>query len=66
MTDKTTMWFYYLLATLVVVQSLLSLRGGVRYLAYVRQSLNQQLPVFTPAVTVFAPAVESIRAFAKT
>lgn len=49
------MVFYYFFAALVMVQGFLSLRGGVRYLAYVKRALREELPVFTPAVTVIVP-----------
>ncbi|MEJ7618589.1 MAG: glycosyltransferase [Pyrinomonadaceae bacterium] len=49
------MFVYYFFATLVLVQGFLSLRGGVRYLGYVRGALREELPVFTPRVTVIVP-----------
>lgn len=49
------MWLFYFFAALLLLQSLLSLRGGFRYLAYFRRELSREHPAFTPRVTVFVP-----------
>ena len=49
------MLFFYSLAALVILQSLLSLRGGVRYLAYFRRELAARRPLYMPYASVFVP-----------
>ena len=49
------MLFFYLLAALVLLQSLVSLRGGVRYLAYFRRELGARRPLYMPFASVFVP-----------
>jgi ceramide glucosyltransferase len=49
------MFVFYVLAALVLLQSLLSLRGGVRYLAYFRRELAARRALYMPSVTVFVP-----------
>ncbi|MBA3715179.1 MAG: glycosyltransferase family 2 protein [Pyrinomonadaceae bacterium] len=49
------MLIFYLLAALVLLQSGLSLRGGVRYLAYVRREMNAKRPFFMPFASVIVP-----------
>jgi ceramide glucosyltransferase len=49
------MWFFYFFAALVVWLGIVSLRGGWRYLAYVRRELAKGVPDFTPFVSVIAP-----------
>ncbi|HWS54324.1 MAG TPA: glycosyltransferase family 2 protein [Pyrinomonadaceae bacterium] len=49
------MLFFYLLAALVLLQSLVSLRGGVRYLAFFRRELGARRKMFMPPATVFVP-----------
>jgi ceramide glucosyltransferase len=49
------MWFFYILAALVVWQSAVSLRGGVRYLSFFRRELEAPRPLYMPFATVFVP-----------
>src|SRR5215218_7401032 len=47
--------FFYVLAGLVVLQSLLSLRGGVRYLNFFRRELEAPRALYLPFASVFVP-----------
>ena len=49
------MWLYYILAGLVLLQSIVSLRGGVRWLAYFRRELAAKRPLYLPFASVFVP-----------
>jgi ceramide glucosyltransferase len=49
------MWVFYFFAAVLVWQSLVSLLGGVRYLAYVRREMNAARTAFTPFASVIAP-----------
>ncbi len=49
------MWVFYIFASLLVIQSVVSLRGGLRYLAYVRRELAKENAGFTPYASVIAP-----------
>lgn len=49
------MIIFYALALLVLLQGFLSLRGGVRYLAYVRRELDAKRPFFMPFASVIVP-----------
>jgi ceramide glucosyltransferase len=49
------MWVYYFFAALLVLQSVISLQGGVRYLSYIRLEAARDRPDFTPYVSVIAP-----------
>jgi ceramide glucosyltransferase len=49
------MWVFYLFAALLLLQSLLSLRGGFRYLSYFRRELARTPAPFAPRATVFVP-----------
>jgi ceramide glucosyltransferase len=49
------MWVFYLFATLLVWLGVVSLRGGMRYLAYVRREMAKDGAGFTPFATVVAP-----------
>jgi cellulose synthase/poly-beta-1,6-N-acetylglucosamine synthase-like glycosyltransferase len=46
---------FYVLAALVILQSLVSLRGGVRYLAYFRRELEARRALYMPFASVFVP-----------
>jgi ceramide glucosyltransferase len=46
---------FYLLAAIVIWLGILSLRGGLRFAAYVRSEVSKPLDDFTPYVSVFAP-----------
>src|ERR1051325_9925661 len=46
---------FYLFAALVVWLGVESLRGGFRYLSYVRRELKAERPLFTPFASVIAP-----------
>ncbi len=49
------MWVFYVFASLLVIQAAVSLRGGVRYLSYVRRELAKGKSDFTPYASVIAP-----------
>jgi cellulose synthase/poly-beta-1,6-N-acetylglucosamine synthase-like glycosyltransferase len=49
------MWAFYTLAALVLLQSLASLRGGVRYFAFFRQRLDARRALYMPFASVFVP-----------
>jgi ceramide glucosyltransferase len=49
------MLVFYFFAAIVTWLGILSLRGGIRFAAYVRSELSKPLPNFTPQVSVFAP-----------
>src|ERR1041384_7502130 len=49
------MGFFYFFAALLMLQSLISLRGGWHWLAYFRRELQQALPDYTPFVSVIVP-----------
>lgn len=49
------MWLFYLFAAVVVWLGVDSLRGGFRYLAYVRREMEKGLPLYTPFASVIAP-----------
>ncbi|HEY0376815.1 MAG TPA: glycosyltransferase [Pyrinomonadaceae bacterium] len=49
------MWVFYLFASLLVIQSAVSLRGGLRYLSYVRRELAKGGSGFTPYASVIVP-----------
>jgi ceramide glucosyltransferase len=49
------MWLFYFLAVVVVWLGIDSLRGGFRYLAFVRREMGKELPAFTPYASVIAP-----------
>lgn len=49
------MWFYYSIAVIVVLQSLVSLRGGIRYLAYFRREAESPRELYMPRATVVVP-----------
>jgi len=49
------MWVYYLFAALLILQAVISLRGGVRYLSYFRRELALSPPDFTPFASLIVP-----------
>src|SRR5947209_14044486 len=49
------MVFFYFFAALLILQSLISLRGGWRWLAYFRCELQRTLPDYTPHASVIVP-----------
>ena len=49
------MLIFYLFAALVVLQSLVSLRGGVRWLALFRRGLEARRPLYMPRASVVVP-----------
>ncbi|HJQ34189.1 MAG TPA: glycosyltransferase family 2 protein [Pyrinomonadaceae bacterium] len=49
------MWLFYTLAALVLLQSALSLRGGVRYFDFFRRELRTPRELYLPFATVFVP-----------
>jgi ceramide glucosyltransferase len=46
---------FYVLATLLILQGIVSLLEGFRYLSYVRRSLSAPLSAFTPKACIIAP-----------
>jgi ceramide glucosyltransferase len=46
---------FYFLAAIVIWLGIISLRGGLRFAAYVRSEVSKPLADFTPYVSVFAP-----------
>ncbi len=46
---------FYVLAFLVLLQSLLSLRGGVRFLRFIRQQTNRKRSLYMPLASVIVP-----------
>jgi ceramide glucosyltransferase len=46
---------FYILAALVVLQSLLSLRGGLRYLSFFKRELEAPRALYMPFASVFVP-----------
>src|SRR3712207_4774253 len=46
---------FYLFAAFLLLQALVSLRGGVRYLRYFRRQLSAPEPDFAPHATVIVP-----------
>src|SRR6185312_14774286 len=46
---------FYFFAAIVIWLGILSLRGGIRFAAYVRSEVSKPLADFTPHVSVFAP-----------
>jgi ceramide glucosyltransferase len=49
------MWVFYFFAALLVWQGIVSLMGGIRYLAYVRREMKTARPAFAPFASVIAP-----------
>jgi ceramide glucosyltransferase len=49
------MGFFYFFAALLILQSLISLRGGRQWLAYFRRELQRPVPDYTPFVSIIVP-----------
>ncbi|HEV2765275.1 MAG TPA: glycosyltransferase, partial [Pyrinomonadaceae bacterium] len=49
------MWVFYLLAALVLWQSLVSLLGGWRFLKFVRRETESRRTLYLPFASVFVP-----------
>ncbi len=49
------MWVFYFFAAIVLLQSILSLRGGMRFLAFVRREVEAKRPLYMPFATVCVP-----------
>ena len=49
------MLFFYIPAALVLLQSVLSLRGGIRYFSFFRRELSAPRPLYMPFASVFVP-----------
>src|SRR5437764_5246533 len=49
------MIFFYFFAALLILQGLISLRGGWRWLAYFRRELQRTLPDYAPFASVIVP-----------
>ena len=50
------MYLYYFLAALATWFGIQSLRGGFRYVAYVKRETSKPLPDFHPFISVIAPS----------
>lgn len=53
--QTTTLLAFYFFVTISIFLGLLSLRGGVRFVRYLQKELSEELPDFTPFVTIFVP-----------
>jgi len=51
----TLLFGFYFFAAISIYLGALSLRGGVRFVRYLRAELSQDYPEFTPFATVFVP-----------
>jgi cellulose synthase/poly-beta-1,6-N-acetylglucosamine synthase-like glycosyltransferase len=49
------MWVFYCIAALVLLQSALSLRGGLRYLAFFQRELDAPRSLYMPLASVVVP-----------
>jgi ceramide glucosyltransferase len=49
------MWVFYFFAALLIIQALISLQGGFRYLSYIRLETTGGKPDFAPYASVIAP-----------
>jgi len=49
------MWVFYFFAALLVIQAIISLRGGARYLSYIRRETAREHQSFTPYASIIAP-----------
>ena len=49
------MWVFYSISLIVLGLGIISLRGGIRFLNYVRRETVRPLATFTPFVSVIAP-----------
>ena len=49
------MLVFYIFAGLVLLQSLLSLRGGLRYYAFFRRELSAKRPLYFPFASIIVP-----------
>lgn len=49
------MWLFYFLAALVLLQGAISLRAGVRWLAFFRRELDAKRSLYLPFASVFVP-----------
>ena len=49
------MYIFYLFAALLIIQAIISLRGGARYLSYVRREMAFAPPPYTPHASIIAP-----------
>ncbi|HKC63603.1 MAG TPA: glycosyltransferase family 2 protein [Pyrinomonadaceae bacterium] len=49
------MWVFYLFAALLIIQAIISLRGGARYLSYIRRETARDKQDFTPYSSIIAP-----------
>jgi len=49
------MWVFYFFATLLIIQAIISLRGGAHYLSYIRRETARDKQDFTPYASIIAP-----------
>lgn len=53
--DVVPLYIFYFLAAISIWLGLVSLRGGLRFVGYLRTEIAKQYPEFTPFVSVFVP-----------
>ncbi|HEX8843026.1 MAG TPA: glycosyltransferase [Pyrinomonadaceae bacterium] len=49
------MYIFYIFAALLIIQAIISLRGGARYLSYIRRETAKDNQTFTPYASIIAP-----------
>lgn len=49
------MWVFYFFEALLILQAVISLQGGLRYVTYIRREMGRHRPDFTPYVSIIAP-----------
>jgi ceramide glucosyltransferase len=49
------MWVFYFFAALLIIQSVISLQGGARYLSYFRREAARERADFAPYASIIAP-----------
>src|SRR5437764_10403887 len=49
------MWVFYFFAALLVIQAIISLRGGAHYISYIRRETARDKEDFTPYASIIAP-----------
>ncbi len=52
---ESSLFVFYFLATISIYLGVLSLRGGVRFVRYLKAELSSQYPEFAPTATIFVP-----------
>src|SRR5205085_6190804 len=49
------MWVFYFFAALLIIQAIISLRGGAHYLSYIQRETARDRQDFTPYASIIAP-----------